>query len=108
MTELYEICVGEIGIDPHYFMYEATMHEMELAIKGFRKRQINDWKRTRFLAYIIANKFNKKHISLDKILKLDEDKPKPISKPMTQDEIERLRAKANKYIEDTYGKDSNS
>lgn len=109
MLELYKICVGEIGIDPYYFMNQATISEMELLIEGYRKRQLEEWKRTRFLAYIIANKFSKKHIALDRILKLDDERPKSKSQTMTQDEIERLRAKANKYIQKQQnGKESDS
>lgn len=111
MSDLYRICVGEIGIDPDYFFNQATLHEMELAVEGYRNKQLHEWEQTRFLGWIIASKFNKKHIDINKFLPLskpysDEVKNKPIV--MDESEINRLRKKAQKYIEDTYGKEPDS
>lgn len=49
---MFQICVGEIGIDPRRF-WSMTYKETILAIRGYENRQEREWQRSRVIAYQI-------------------------------------------------------
>ena len=42
---------AEVGIMPEQF-WQITERELMAAINGYRKRQVEEWKRTRLMAYM--------------------------------------------------------
>ena len=54
IAELYEVCVGEGGMDPQYFAHTLTLYEAKLWLNGYRRRQQAAWEISRYQAYYSA------------------------------------------------------
>lgn len=95
-----------IGLTPSQF-WDLTPRELGNAIEGYKKREVEEWKRTRFIAYTVATyagKQMKHHIPIERWYPLpgDEVPPMRIAKvtKLTKEEIRERYRKAGMKIKD--------
>jgi hypothetical protein len=69
---LQAIALGEIGIS-HADFWQMTLQELLNAEKGFRERQLSEWRRVRWMATVFAAPYSKEDISPQKLLPLPGD-----------------------------------
>ncbi len=51
---MYELLVGEIGIDRRTVLFDVDMSEVHLIIRGYRKRARDGWARQRWLIWAVS------------------------------------------------------
>jgi hypothetical protein len=95
---MMEIALGELGLNPEEF-YEYSMDEFVIKIDGTRKAKMEEWERTRVLAYVMAKPYMKnKNMSIEQFWPMNGDpvqKGKSGAKRLSQMNKEEQRA----YIE---------
>lgn len=96
-SELYEICVGEGGMNPDYFA-RISLFEAVLFARGVARRYRAGWEQARFSTYITAAP-NYKNLSFESLLDLPWEKKKAVSEEEQLAAIEKLRAKIPMYEE---------
>ncbi|MEB3372543.1 hypothetical protein SFC43_00520 [Bacteroides sp. CR5/BHMF/2] len=96
IRELYSRVVGEGGIALDYFLDKMDFIEVESFIDGLNRRNRESWEQTRLLGYIIAQSNSTKTLKQTDILRFPWDDATDENKDtsVTDEEIERLRAKA--------------
>lgn len=96
--------VVECGIDPDYFLDEMKWYEVEACIKGLENKNKTSWEQCRFLSYIIAQVNSTKKLKPTDILSFTWDKEEDNKNTMiTNEDIERLKNKANQIIKKLNG-----
>ena len=66
------IALGEIGIS-HADFWQMTLQEILNAERGYRERQLSEWRRVRWMAAVFAAPYSKEDVSPQKILPLPGD-----------------------------------
>ena len=96
--------VVECGIDPDYFLDRMKWYEVEACIKGLENKNKASWEQCRFLSYIIAQVNSTKKLKPTDILSFTWDKEEDNKNTMiTNEDIERLKNKANQIIKKLNG-----
>lgn len=96
--------VVECGIDPDYFLDRMKWYEVEACIKGLENKNKTSWEQCRFLSYIIAQVNSTKKLKPTDILSFTWDKEEDNKNTMiTNEDIERLKNKANQIIKKLNG-----
>ena len=104
IEEIYSLVVVESGIDPDYFLDEMKWYEVEACIKGLENKNKASWEQCRFISYIIAQVNSTKKLKLTDILSFTWDKEEDNKNTMiTNEDIERLKNKANQIIKKLNG-----
>lgn len=105
IEEIYSLVVVESGIDPDYFLDEMKWYEVEACIKGLENKNKASWEQCRFISYMIAQVNNTKKLKLTDILSFTWDKEEEDDKNtiITNEDIERLKNKANQIIKKLNG-----
>ena len=104
IEEIYSLVVVESGIDPDYFLDEMKWYEVEACIKGLENKNKASWEQCRFISYMIAQVNNTKKLKLTDILSFNWDKEEDNKNTMiTNEDIERLKNKANQIIKKLNG-----
>lgn len=88
--------VGEIGIQRRTALYDLAQWEVLAIIRGYRRRQEEEWRRTRWQTFVLMHcgmaDLSKSHINTpEDILPLPHDHTDTSSQP-TADEVEDMRA----------------
>ena len=71
--QLLEIGLGELMLEPEV-LYEFSMEEFVIAVEGSRKRDIEQWRHTRALGYMMVLPYLKKKVSQEQFMPLPGDK----------------------------------
>lgn len=104
IEEIYSLVVVESGIDPDYFLDEMKWYEVEACIKGLENKNKASWEQCRFISYMIAQVNSTKKLKLNDILSFTWDKEEDNKNTMiTNEDIERLKNKANQIIKKLNG-----
>ena len=74
------------------------MYELEPLINNLHKKDRNSWEQARMISYIIAQTNSTKQLSPTDIMKFDWDEAKEKDTSISKDDIARLQAKANQFI----------
>ena len=74
------------------------MYELEPLISNLHKKDRYSWEQARMISYIIAQTNSTKQLSPTDIMKFDWDEAKEKDTSISKDDIARLRAKANQFI----------
>lgn len=105
---MYVTC-AEAGLDPEYVLDRASMMELDLYIKGYRRRQYNDLHNTQTIAYTNLLPYSTDNtLTPDKVLNLKplrenlfgKDKEQDDRKDYEKDTVElekHMRIVADKY-----------
>lgn len=83
-----------------------TLAEVESFLEGLNRRNRDAWEQTRLLGYIIAQSNSTKTLKQTDILRFPWDEEEKKDTSVTDDEMERLRAKA-KEIESQLNRKEN-
>ena len=94
IRELYSRVVGEGGIAPDYFLDKMDFIEVESFIDGLNRRNREAWEQTRLLGFIIAQSNSTKTLKQTDILRFPWDEEEKKDTSVTDEEMQRLRAKA--------------
>lgn len=94
IRELYSRVVGEGGIAPDYFLDKMDFIEVESFIDGLNRRNREAWEQTRLLAFIIAQSNSTRTLKQTDILRFPWDEEEKKDTSVTDEEMQRLRAKA--------------
>jgi hypothetical protein len=71
---LLEIALGELNLNPDEF-YEYSFEDFLIKIEGIRSSKLEEWQRTRALAFVIAKPYLKnKNMSIEQFWPLPGDK----------------------------------
>ena len=104
IEEIYSLVVVESGIDPYYFLDEMKWYEVEACIKGLENKNKASWEQCRFISYMIAQVNSTKKLKPTDILSFTWDKEEDNKNTMiTNEDIERLKNKANQIIKKLNG-----
>ena len=97
----YKVCNIEYFLD-YLQPYElnALLENLEYSIKV-------SWEQTRFLAFVQAKSFSTKQLKLTDIIQFGWDKENNKDTSISNDEIERLKNKAQQIINNNNGRFSN-
>lgn len=91
------------GISPKYVLDEMEPYEMKAIIDNIYMRTRDDWERTRYEAYVTAQVNSKNSMKPSDLIKFSwekgGEKGAGQSDGPTRQQLERLRAMANHYIE---------
>ena len=74
------------------------MYELEPLISNLHRKDRNSWEQARMISYIIAQTNSTKQLSPTDIMKFDWDEAKEKDTSISKDDIARLQAKANQFI----------
>ena len=94
IRELYSRVVGEGGIAPDYFLDKMDFIEVESFIDGLNRRNREAWEQTRLLGFIIAQSNSTRTLKQTDILRFPWDEEEKKDTSVTDEEMQRLRAKA--------------
>lgn len=89
----------DAGLDPLYVMDEMQMYEIDALVSSIYRKKKDNWEQARLIAYLIAQTNSTKKLSIQDIMKFQwEDDDTDIKKTtrISDDDIKRLRDKANK------------
>ena len=99
---MYELLVGEIGIDHHTFLYELKFYQVRRIIRGYRRRNILTHQMLAEVVFssIYAMRDPKGKTVKDLFPALFEDEDEDIAPPLTDEERNELQElmKANPTI----------
>lgn len=95
--ELASMLIIQLSLPPAYVWDEMEMYEADLYASNMNLKFKEEWEMTRFLSYITCNSapFRKREVKMHDIIKFSwDDEHKEEVKPMTPEEINRLKQKA--------------
>ena len=95
---MYSIIVVECGIQPDYFLDRMQWYEVDACLSGLENKNKAGWEQTRFLSYVTAQVNSTKKLKLTDILSFTWDKPEEKETSITNEDIQRLKDKANKTL----------
>lgn len=95
IEEIYSLVVVECGIEPDYFLDRMKWYEVEACIKGLENKNKASWEQCRFISYMIAQVNSTKKLKPTDILSFNWDKEEDDNTMITNEDIERLKNKAN-------------
>ncbi|MDR5579858.1 hypothetical protein BJP75_00012650 [Bacteroides thetaiotaomicron] len=98
ISELYALIVLEAGITPDYFLDSMQMYEVKAILENLQYKNKTGWEQARMISYIIAQTNSTKQLSPTDIMKFDWDEAKEKDTSISKDDIARLQAKANQFI----------
>lgn len=98
ISELYALIVLEAGIAPDYFLDSMQMYEVKAVLENLQYKNKTSWEQARMISYIIAQTNSTKQLSPTDIMKFDWDEAKEKDTSISKDDIARLQAKANQFI----------
>lgn len=98
ISELYALIVLEAGITPDYFLDSMQMYEVKAVLENLQYKNKTSWEQARMISYIIAQTNSTKQLSPTDIMKFDWDEAKEKDTSISKDDIARLQAKANQFI----------
>lgn len=110
ISELYSVIVVVCGISPSYFLDEMQMYEIDACLDGMSMCYKQDWEQCRMITYMIAQTNSTKKLKPSDIISFPWDKEDDTEHDtfISNDDIERLKDKSNKYIQSLkYGGSSN-
>ena len=90
---MYALIVLEAGIAPDYFLDRMQMYEVKAVLENLQHKN-----KARMISYIIAQTNSTKQLSPTDIMKFDWDEAKEKDTSISKDDIARLQAKANQFI----------
>lgn len=86
---MFQFCIGQIGINSNDF-WLMSYKEIILAMRGYQERELEEWKRTRYVAYMIYCSVPKKkgtsNMSIERFMPLGEKK-----RGISKDAFDQLR-----------------
>lgn len=88
----------EAGLSPSYVLDEMQFYEIKPLITKAYLKDKESWEQTRLLGYILAQSNSKKKLKPTDILKFPWDEEKKGDTSISNEDVERLKAKANNYI----------
>lgn len=102
MSELLNIVVLEYKVcSLQYFLDEMTLYELNWILPSIELSNKMNLEQTRFLAYITAQCQSTKKLKITDIMQFSwDEKDKPETQAPIQNDIERLKKKALKIIEE--------
>lgn len=62
--------VGECGMDPEYVNWKMDLYEARLVFAGARRKNLDNWRRTQLLGYILCQSNSKKKWKADDVVDL--------------------------------------
>lgn len=91
----YKLC----GID--YFLDKMQLYELDILLNSLQLTYKQDWERTRFNSYIIAQCNSKKKIKPTDIIKFgwDAETKHNTTKSVSNEDVERLKNKMNNILQ---------
>lgn len=95
---MYALIVLEAGIAPDYFLDSMQMYEVKAVLENLQHKNKTGWEQARMISYIIAQTNSTKQLSPTDIMKFDWDEAKEKDTSISKDDIVRLQAKANQFI----------
>lgn len=97
---MYSRLVIECGLPPAYVLDEMEPYEINAALEGLEYKYKEKWEQTRMICYVIAQSNSTKKIAPTDILKFPWDNKRETSEDIRieQNDIERLKKKAEQYI----------
>lgn len=101
ISELYSVIVVVCGISPSYFLDEMQMYEIDACLDGMSMCYKQDWEQCRMITYMIAQTNSTKKLKPSDIISFPWDKEDDTEHDtfISNDDIERLKDKSNKYIQ---------
>ena len=101
ISELYSVIVVVCGISPSYFLDEMQMYEIDACLDGMSMCYKQDWEQCRMITYMIAQTNSTKKLKPSDIMSFAWDKEDDTEHDtfISNDDIERLKEKSNKYIQ---------
>ena len=90
---MYALIVLEAGIAPDYFLDSMQMYEVKAVLENLQYKNKTSWEQAR-----IAQTNSTKQLSPTDIMKFDWDEAKEKDTSISKDDIARLQAKANQFI----------
>ncbi len=94
----YSLLIAEAGIAPDYFLDRMQMYEVKAVLENLQHKNKTGWEQARMISYIIAQTNSTKQLSPTDIMKFDWDEAKEKDTSISKDDIARLQAKANQFI----------
>lgn len=90
--QMYELLVGEIGIEPHVFLYDLTLWQARAIVRGYYKRMRTSWEQTRLLVTVFAGAMGAEMKEI--VFPWEEEKK---NKKEDKEALERLLAEAREH-----------
>ena len=95
---MYALIVMEEGITPDNSLDSMQMYEVKAVLESLQYKNKTSWEQARMISYIIAQTNSTKQLSPTDIMKFDWDEAKEKDTSISKDDIARLQAKANQFI----------
>ena len=100
MTELYAILVLKFNLSPDYVLDRMRLYEAKALLKYSDYSSRDSWEQSRLVAYLIAQTNSTKKMKPSDIIKFSWDNEYNGDTSISNEEIERLKAKAAAYQAD--------
>ena len=84
----------EAGISPIEF-WQLTYRDIDNSLRGYAERRKDEWRRTRFGAYITYCANAKDPVSMEEFLPIDKEKKDPKKRLMTKREYIKMQQNWN-------------
>ena len=96
-------------IPPQYVLDEMAMYEVKALLDYEYYSHKDDWEQARMIAWMIAQVNSRKKLSTEDITKFywEKETQEEHETAITKEDIERLRNKAEKYLQTINGRSSN-
>ena len=96
--DIYQLLVGEIGVDREDFLYRMAFWEVRRTVMGYRERQKAAWEVARWQTFWLmqVGMADTSKVNFDDLLRLPWDKGEKANEPSLED-INRLREELRAY-----------
>lgn len=109
ISEIYSILVLKHHIPPKYVLDEMEMYEVRALLDYEYYSHKDDWEQARLIAYLIAQVNSRKTLRLKDITEFywEKERGEEGDTSISREDIERLKNKAQAYLEKINGRSSN-
>lgn len=91
----------QLGYDPEYVLDKMKLYEANVALKYSYLKHKDAWEQARLVAYMEAATHSTKSMKMSDLMEFSWEKDeRPETKPLTEADRRRLRAKARRYEEE--------